>query len=192
MGPVTGQVTLFSAFSRVLAVIAGLICAFFAVNLFLTGTPATIWHFLPWLLLVAWVLYLVQWRPRLVITADSLVVVNFLREHHIPYPALKSVRVGQGVVLETTAGRIASWGAPGPRKQGPRMGNSQQPDNPALHPQPAPGTQQRIDAAWDAWERAQEGQASPPAPQQVDSRWNRPAAVVSVALLLLVVAATLT
>lgn len=180
--------TLYTPLSRILAVLAWLVCGFFALNLLMTGTVAAIWRFLPWLLLVCWLLYLVQWRPRLVIRADSLNVVNLLREHHIPFAALTSFRVGQGVVLQTTAGTISAWGAPGAGKLGPRLGTAPGTVNP-VQPQGPYDARTHIEAAWQAWEQLNDSAAQ--SPGEVSSRWNVPAAVVSVLLLTLVAATTI-
>lgn len=184
MGTVTGPESVYSTPTRVLAVAAWAFCAFFAVNLLLTGTAASIWHFLPWLLLVAWALYVLLWQPKVDVGADGLTVVNILRVHRIPFGALKAVRVTQNVSFDTTAGRIPSWGAPGAGKLGPKSGSSM------------PATKTSIEGAWEAWERA-ESDAGKPAPalvgdaDVVTSRWNVPAAVVGLVLAVLAVVGVL-
>ncbi|MDQ0278239.1 hypothetical protein QO003_002542 [Arthrobacter silviterrae] len=204
MGPVAAS--LHSTPTRALAVVAWLFCAFFALNLLMTGTPAGIWHFLPWLLLVAWALFVLLWRPRLEVRQGGLAVVNLLREHTVPFGALRAVRVAQNVSLDTASGRIVSWGAPGAGKLGPKMLTG---TGGARTMASLPCTQAAVEAAWDAWERAQAdgkhlgkhdggassagGSASQPGPEQsVTRRWNVPVAVVGVLLLLLSLAGTVT
>ncbi|GAA4655871.1 PH domain-containing protein [Arthrobacter cryoconiti] len=197
-----GSLSLYSIPTRALAVTAWVFCAFFASNLLLTGTAAAIWHFLPSLLVAAWALYVLLWRPRLLVTNDGLTVVNILREHRIPFSALKSIRVGQNVALETTDGRIGSWGAPSAGKLGPRReaGSRGIPGTPALSP-----TQAGIQRAWDAWEQREgdtlkpeltgvsgDGSAVAGLTFAVESRWSVAVAVVSLVLLLLCVASALT
>ncbi len=172
--------------TRVLAVAAWAFCAFFALNLVLTGTAGAVWHFLPPLMLVSWAVHLLLWRPRLLVGTGGLTVVNILREHHVPFAALKAVRVGQSVSLDTTAGRIASWGAPGAGRLGPRPGGGPQPAGRV--PGPA-RTQAAIDSAWNAWELAAREKAA--TSLGVTSRWNVPAVVVTVMLAGLVAAGTL-
>lgn len=188
MGLVITPLTLYTPLSRILAVLAWLVCGFFALNLLMTGTVADIWHFLPWLLLVCWLLYLVQWRPRLVIRADSLYVVNMVREHHIPFAALTSLRVGQGVVLQTTAGTIYSWGAPGTGKLGPRLGTTPRTTGTGQQ-QGSRDARMHIEAACQAWEQGTD--CATQSQREVSSRWDLPTAVVSVLLLILAVAATI-
>lgn len=197
-----GSQSLFSTPTRALAVTAWVFCAFFAINLLLTGTPAAIWHFLPSLLVAAWALYVMLWRPRLLVTSDGLTVVNILREHRIPFSALKSIRVGQNVTLETTAGRIGSWGAPSAGKLGSRRDARSKgiPGAPVLSP-----TQAGIQRAWDAWEQLEgdtlkpelarasaDGSAIAGPTPRVESRWSVAVAVVSMVLVLLCVASALT
>ncbi|MFQ4147661.1 hypothetical protein AAGW05_03020 [Arthrobacter sp. LAPM80] len=185
-----------------LGAVALAICTLFAVNLVLTGTASSIRHYLPWLLLVAWALYLLFWRPCLLIRVDGLGVHNILRDHDIPFSELTGVRVLQSVSFDTAAGRIASWGAPGAGKLGPRMHTG--PDG-ARTMGPLPHTQSTVQSAWDAWERRQPiagthdggspipgNAASQPGPQAtVTTRWNAPAAVVGVLLAALAIAGAL-
>ena len=181
-----------SVMSGVLAVLGWLLCGFFIVNLLLTGTPGTILRFLPWLLLVAWGLYVLLWRPRLVINADRLDVANVFRDHVIPFEDLRAVRVLQTVSFDTTAGRIPSWGAPGAGKLGPRMGSSAA----SGRVMQIPATRERIERSLQAWETARtddvgQGAAGAGVPHGVSSRWNVPIVVVSVLLLLWTVATAL-
>lgn len=171
-----------TAMSRWLAILGWLFCGFFIANLLLTGTPEVVLRFLPWLLLVAWGLYLLLWRPRLAIHADRLDVVNLLRDHEIPFEALKAFRVLQAVSFDTTAGRIPSWGAPGAGKLGPRMGASAAGERTMSLPR----TQERLERSVRAWEAARTDDGGPA--RLVRSRWNRPVAVVSFLLLLWAVA----
>ncbi|MGA7206295.1 MAG: PH domain-containing protein [Specibacter sp.] len=176
--------SVYSTPTRGLAVAAWVFCAFFAVNLLLTGTAVSVWHFLPWLLLVAWALYVLLWQPKVALDREGLTVVNILRVHRIPFGALKAVRVTQTVSFDTTAGRIPSWGAPGAGKLGPKSGISM------------PATKTIIEGAWEAWERAGSDAGSPtPAPagdpDTVTRSWNVPAAVVGLVLAVLAVVSTL-
>ncbi len=181
------SVSVHSTPTRVLGAAAFAFCAFFSVNLLMTGTPASIWRFLPWLLLAGWGIVALLWRPRLLVRANGLSVRNILRDHEIPFSELTALRVMQNVSFETTAGRIPSWGAPGTGKLGPKMrtGPGGIRTLAAL-----PRTQAEVQAAWDAWGR---GPASQPGPAKaVASSWNVPTAVVGVLLLSLAVASALT
>lgn len=185
--------SLYSTGTRVLASAAWAFCAFFALNLLLTGTAASVWHFLPSLALAAWAVFLLLWRPRLMVGADGLTVVNILRSHRIPFGALQAVRVAQSVSLDTTAKRIPSWGAPGVGRLGPRLGG--RPGGSNRLPATA-HTQAAIEAAWNAWERAEKDGAEKDsaagvasagdAAQTVATRWDVGNGVVSLVLLAVV------
>ncbi|WP_218712120.1 PH domain-containing protein [Arthrobacter sp. BF1] len=192
-------VSVYSTPTRVLAAVGLAICAALAVNLIAAGTPGSIWHFLPWLLFVGWGIFLLLWRPCLLVSPDGLTVRNILREHTIPFSELTSLRVIHTVMLDTSAGRISSWGAPGAGKIGPRLARTGPANLPSL-----PHTQTVIQNQWDLWERShslmmhdaetssQHSPDSQPAhPSKVTSRWNVPAVVVGVLLLALGVISTL-
>ena len=187
MGTVTGRESLYSTPTRVLAVVAWAFCALFAVNLLMTGTAASIWHFLPWLLLAAWAVFVLLWRPRLVVHPDGLTVVNILRDHDVPFARLTAVRVTQTVILDTSEGRIPSWGAPGVGKLGPRRLPGGKGSGRADFA--VPPTQLGVDAAWDAWETRNSAGAPAAARDEpaVTHRWNVPAAVVGLVLAVLAV-----
>lgn len=187
-------VSLYSRPTRALAVVAWAICIFLSVNLVLAGTASDMWKFLPWMLFIAWGLYVLLWRPQLVVRPGGLSVRNLLRDHEIPFSQLKALRVVQSVSFDTTAGRIASWGAPGASKLGRKLPS----DTGALDIESEPATKTAVQAAWDAWERSQPspemaGASSQPGrPETVETRWNMPAAVVGVISVLLVAASLLT
>lgn len=191
MGVVSGPVSVYSTGTRVLATAAWAFCAFFALNLVLTGTAGAAWRFLPPLLLAGWAIHLLLWRPRLLVDASGLTVVNILRKHRIPFAALKAVRVAQVVYLDTTAGRIASWGAPGAGRLGSRPGARPGSSGP-VHV--TPHTQAAVDAAWNAWEQSaldRKYVAGAPSAGEatgtVATRWDVGAGVVSIVLLVFVV-----
>ncbi|ALV44365.1 hypothetical protein MB46_01365 [Arthrobacter alpinus] len=180
--------SVYSTPTRILAVVAVVICGALSVNLVLTGTPSSIWEFLPWLLFVAWGIYVLLWRPCLLIRTDGVFIRNILRDHEIPFSALKAMRVIQNVSFDTTAGRIPSWGAPGAGKLGPKL-SAGSGGLPLLPP-----TQAAVQSAWDAWERRTESMPlrghSPES--TVTSSWNLPSGVVGVLLLVLSIASALT
>ena len=189
-------ISLYSRPTRALAVVAWAICAFLSVNLVLAGTAAQMWQFLPWMLFIAWGLYVLLWRPQLLVRVSGLSVRNLLRDHEIPFSQLTALRVVQSVSFDTTAGRIASWGAPGASKLGRKLPTS--PGTPDIVSEPATAT--TVQTAWDAWERSQPtpgmvdaGTSSQPGhPETVETSWNVPAAVVGVIAVLLVLASLLT
>ncbi len=189
----TTAAAVYSKPTRTLAAMTWSICTFLSVNLLLTGSPGEIWTFLPWMLFIAWGIFMLLWRPQLLVRPDGLSIRNLLRDHEIPFSELTSLRVVQSVSFHTTAGRIGSWGAPGASKLGPQR-------LPGMGGNPAavslPPTQAAVESAWDAWERdraapsasvAQPGQLG-----KVETRWNVPTAVVGFLAMVLLVASLLT
>lgn len=165
--------SLYSRFTRVLAAIVGFFCAFLAVNLLMTGTPSAVGHFLPGLLLVAWLVYMAMWRPALLVFTKGVRVNNILRDHVVPYTALKGVSVLASVSVTTDVGRIPSWGAPGTGKRGPALGKGF--DTSATSGASAmPQTQAIIEKAWEAWEDA-EAQAAHTASESALTSCTTPA-----------------
>lgn len=162
-----------------LPIVGWVVCLFFAANLVLTGTPHIVLQYLPWLVFAAWVLYLFFWRPCLIVKADRMRVVNLIREHRIPFGAVLSYRVLQTVTIETTAGRIASWGAPGITKldsrarRRPAIGTTQLPA--------VPRSQQALDEAMADWHEA--GGVSDDEP--VTTAWALPELIVGAVLLII-------
>jgi hypothetical protein len=175
--------SIYSTPTRILAAVAWLFCAALSLNLMLTGTPGSIWKFLPWLLFIAWGIYVLLWRPCLLIRTDGIFIRNILRDHEVPFAELKAMRVIQNVSFDTTAGRIPSWGAPGAGKLGPKI-SSGPGTMTALPP-----TQAAVQTAWDAWERSLDSQ--PEQQANVASSWNLPSGVVGVLLLVLCIASAL-
>ncbi|MBP2411804.1 hypothetical protein JOF48_000603 [Arthrobacter stackebrandtii] len=200
IAPDTTRRAIYSTPTRVLGVVAMALCAFFTLNLLLTGSAASIWQFLPWLLLAGWAFYVLLWRPCLIVAPDGLRVINILRGHTIPFSELTAMRVLQTVSFDTTGGRIPSWGAPGAGKLGPKISTGTDGSRNAS----VPLTQAAVQNAWDAWERAghhpapdaEAPSADHPASQpgqagKVESRWNLPAAVAGVLLAVLALVSAL-
>ena len=146
----------------------------------LTGTPGSIWKFLPWLLFITWGIYALLWRPCLLIRLDGIFIRNILRDHEVPFANLKAMRVIQNVSFETTAGRIPSWGAPGAGKLGPRI---------SAGPGAIPQTQAAVQTAWDVWENHPNSITEPE--RKVRNSWNVPSGVVGVLLLVLCIVSLL-
>lgn len=68
----------------------------------------------PWLAALSLLVYLTQWRPRLLVDADGLDVVNGLRRHRIPFAAVDDIEVRHSVTVTAAGKKYVSWGAPTP------------------------------------------------------------------------------
>ena len=68
----------------------------------------------PWLAVLSLLVYLTQWRPRLLVDADGFEMVNGLRRHRIPFAAVDDIEVRHTVTVTAAGKRYVSWGAPTP------------------------------------------------------------------------------
>ena len=103
------------AFNRPIALMAWAGCAVPVTWFVATADWEALGTFTPWVLLVAWTVYIVLWAPRLVIRPDGLTVVNGLRTHWIPFSVMEDVNVGHSISIRADGRKIVSWGAPMPR-----------------------------------------------------------------------------
>lgn len=68
---------------------------------------------LPEIVLVSTVVYLLFWRPRVVVGVDAVLLRNVLRDVHVPYGALSEVETQYALTLTTVDGRRhQAWAAP--------------------------------------------------------------------------------
>ena len=56
---------------------------------------------LPYVWLVFWVVYMLWWMPRLVVSPEKITVRNMLFSWTVPWEQYKGVRLNLGVILET-------------------------------------------------------------------------------------------
>ena len=94
-GPTGGWVT---------AIIGGIVCALVLISV-LASPPS--WHPLPVIfavLWVAWLLYLVLWRPRVFLSDDLLTLQGALRDREIAVSSITSVLIGKYTKVVTVDG----------------------------------------------------------------------------------------
>lgn len=99
------------------AVLTWVVIGWFVVDLLIKGTLADWWMYLPWLGLVAWVVYLVFFRSRVVVGPDAVTCHEIVRTYWLPYERVSDITVGGGVTITYDAdGRphqVHPWNAPG-------------------------------------------------------------------------------
>lgn len=71
------------------------------------GVEAAPWHFL-----ASWLIYCTLWRPCVRTLTDGYELVNPLRNHLIPYPAVYDVQVRYPVAIRAEGRRFGSWTTP--------------------------------------------------------------------------------
>ncbi len=79
---------------------------------------------LPPALLLAWLLWIVLYRPAVHYDSDGAVIVNIGRIHQVPWSQVASLRQGVNLIFTLESGRfINAWGVPAPRRPGNVMSN---------------------------------------------------------------------
>ena len=71
------------------------------------GVEAAPWHFL-----ASWLIYCTLWRPCVRTLADGYELVNPLRNHRIPYPAVYDVQVRHPGAIRAEGRRFGIWSTP--------------------------------------------------------------------------------
>jgi hypothetical protein len=120
---------------------------------------------------LVWILWVLTYRPCIVLDDGALTVVNPLRRTRVPWGAVADVRLRWQIVVESEDGRrIQCWGGPSlPRPKPARRGE------PRVLPKPA-----ELDVILDRWAQRR-GTAGGP----VERGWDRPALLAGVVVLVL-------
>lgn len=151
----------------------------------------------PWLVLVSWIVYIVQWRPCLCFDGSGFEIVNGVRDHRIPFETVDDVQVRQSVVIRASGRKYVSWGAPGTPSAAVsgypnaidlrNLPLNALPDDQRLRQPVAVGGRDEIAKAW------QDARAVgfPSTEGRVISKWHRPAIVIGILTILWAVTATL-
>ncbi len=109
----TGRVVLRPSGVRVLAAVTWLLVLVY-LALTVTSGVQQLLLFSPTAALVCFLVYALFWRPRLVVDADGVTLVNVLRDVRIPFSRIRSVQTRYTMTVETEEGEFASWSAPAP------------------------------------------------------------------------------
>ncbi|GAB3602288.1 PH domain-containing protein [Microbacterium aureliae] len=100
-------------FGRVLAVVTVGVCAFGVIALFWGDAASAVRYAWPIVLVavLAWALF---WRPELRVQEHGITVVNVLRTHFVPWPAVREIETRYALTLVTSRERIQVWATPAP------------------------------------------------------------------------------
>lgn len=63
---------------------------------------------IPWLVLASWIIYVLQWRPRLTIAQSGLELCNGVETHYLPYPAIDDVQNRYKVIIKANGKKYVS------------------------------------------------------------------------------------
>ncbi|MGO4856885.1 hypothetical protein [Arthrobacter sp. 2MCAF14] len=163
----------------------------------IAGQTTTAMTAAPWLVLVSWIVYIVQWKPCLRVDRSGFEIVNGLRDHRIPFGKVDDVEVRQSVVIRAAGRKYVSWGAPGtPSAAASGYQNASNlrnlpfnvlPDNQRMSQPAAVGGRDEIAKAW------QDARALgfPSSEGSIMSQWDRPTIAIGILTVLWAVTITL-
>lgn len=101
------------AFGRVLSVVTMVLCAA-AIGALIWDDPLSALRYawpLVFVAILAWALF---WRPELHVEPHGVTVVNVLRTHFLPWPAVQSIDTRFALTLQTRTQRVPVWATPAP------------------------------------------------------------------------------
>ena len=122
--PETDRTVFRSRFNRILAVVVWVLAVFVAVAT-IVGSPGDALQALLPALFIAVLAWIALWRPYLVVADEGVTMVNVLRSHRIPWPALINVDTKFALTLFTPGHRYAAWAAPAPGRTGAAVARRQ-------------------------------------------------------------------
>jgi hypothetical protein len=103
-----------SASARPVAAAVWLFAAGTLAWLVIAGDTNSALHAAPWLALLSWFIYVSQWRPCLRIDGSGFEIINGLRNHQIPFGAVRDIEVRLTTVIWAGGRKYVCWGAPTP------------------------------------------------------------------------------
>ena len=101
-----------SGYGRVLTVAAGVVALAALVSVAVQDGLGEVVRALPLagvIVLAVWVLF---WRPAVVVSDGGVLVRNPLRSTHVPWPTYRGLTVQWSLVLHTTEHDVTAWSAP--------------------------------------------------------------------------------
>ena len=101
-----------SGYGRVLTVAAGVVALAALVSVAVQDGLGEVVRALPLagvIVLAVWVLF---WRPAVVVSDGGVLVRNPLRSTHVPWPTYRGLTVQWSLVLHTTEHDVTAWAAP--------------------------------------------------------------------------------
>jgi hypothetical protein len=108
--------TLRPRFSRVLTVLVWVIVACALGAFVFTGNVAELGRAVAPLLLLAYLTWMMFWKPSVTVGPAGVEFVNLLRTHRITWPAINRIDTKYALTLYTPTGRFVAWSAPAPSR----------------------------------------------------------------------------
>jgi hypothetical protein len=156
-------------------------------------------HYSPLLALVCVGIWMLYWRPVVVVESTHFTIVNVARTWVIPFTCLEAVETKYALAVVTNAGKVTAWAAPAPGRHQTlslsladfrAVRRGKQVDN--VRPGDAPNTESGSVAfvVRRRWQDAVEAQKSKPGekPELVTTKWHTASLVTVGVLLVLAIA----
>ena len=103
-----------SSMARALAALTVAICLLVLGTLAARRDVGDVLRFAPALALAAWLVWLANWRPRVVVDDDGVTLHNIFRTVHVPWSAVVEVHSRYGLRVDTPYGSYSAWAVPAP------------------------------------------------------------------------------
>lgn len=101
-------------FGLALAVAVWLMCLLAVVAVVTEGSVRDVIAVVPWLVLAAYVVWMLFWTPAVVVGDQGVRLRNLARTHDVAWSAIVAIRTRYNLVLVTPDGSYAAWAAPAP------------------------------------------------------------------------------
>lgn len=106
--------TLRSRFGRVLTVIVWAILAAFIVGFIVQLDGLQLLRYVPVILLMGYLVWLLMWSPSVTIAPSGVTVRNLVRSFDLSWPAIRRIDTRFALTLYTSLLKITAWSAPAP------------------------------------------------------------------------------
>ena len=120
---VSAPITLRQRSGTIITVIVWAFLALLLLDAIVRGSWDTVGKFLPTFLLIGWLVFVVLWRPAVIVDDDSVVIREIFRTTTVPFAQITDIRLSTVVAIMTAAPNGGSrtyrpWNAPGmPRRK---------------------------------------------------------------------------
>lgn len=191
---VSAPITLRQRSGPIITVIVWAFLALLLLDAIVRGSWDTVGKFLPPFVLIGWLVYILLWRPAVIVDNDKVVIREILRTTTVPFAQITDIRLSTVVAIMTATPNGGSrtyrpWNAPGMprRKIDSGLAGGTRPESVENHP------------AFEILQRWETSQARPNAagsspttpdakrPEPTATVWNLGVLGISLILLLLVV-----
>lgn len=182
---VSAPITLRQRSGPIITIIVWAFLALLLLDAIVRGSWDTVGTFLPPFALIGWLVFVLLWRPAVIVDDNSVVIREILRTTTVPFAQITDIRLSTVVAIMTVAPNGSSrtfrpWNAPGMprRKIDSGLTGGTRPESVENHP------------AFELLQRWETSEASAPGvkrPESTSTVWNLGVLGVSLVLVLLII-----